>query len=149
MFRQRERSKAGRRLASRCVHSQVLAILASEKNRPSVWAAEHGATSPDPDDSEGANPGVRFRIHGRTGDLPEQLDGYLDEDAPRDAEELKVHLAHATEIDLTDVWMEDRESYLELDGTVSDAGEKGQLEELVARLMRGKEIKSRLRARNP
>ncbi len=129
------------------MHSQVLAIMPGEKNRFSVWAAEHGATSLDRDESGGgANPGVRFRIHGRTGELPEQLQGH--EDAG-DSEEMKVQLANATEIDLADVWIEDRDSYLELDGTVADEGEKRQLEELVGRLIKGKEVKSRLRSRNP
>ena len=117
--------------------------------RASVWAAEHGASSAERDEAEGANPGVRFRIHGRLGDrLPEQLVGE-DKRAALGPDELKVRLAQATEIDVTDVWMEVQGAEIELSGTVTDDGERRQLEDLVRRLTGGKLIKSRLLPRNP
>src|SRR6185436_9784732 len=99
----------GGSLARRCVHSQILAIVDSEKIRPSVWAAEHGASSLERDEGEGANPGVRFRIHGRLGDTPEELEGQ--DEAGRDGEDLKIQLALHTEIDLADVEIENLASY--------------------------------------
>jgi hypothetical protein len=144
------------------VHPHVLAIMVGDKNRSSVWAAEHGASSPAREEPEGANPGHRFRIHGRLGGvLPEQLDGEAESDQsdrsePSDGSgpdqelhDLKVRLAQATEIDLADVWIEAHGSYIELGGTVADDGERRQLVDLVSRLTKGKEIKSRLLPRNP
>jgi hypothetical protein len=130
----------------------TLAVMARQKNRPSVWAAEHGASSPEPEEPAGANPGVRFRIHGRLGDeLPEQLEEEVasarDHQIP-ELDDLKIRLAQATEIDVTDLWMRLRGQEIELSGTVDDDGERQQLEELVSRLT-GKTIRSRLRPRNP
>ena len=127
--------------------------MARQKDRASVWAAEHGASSAEPEEPAGANPGVRFRIHGRLGDqLPEQLEEEAatasDQKTP-ELDDLKVRLAQATEIDVTDVWMGLRGQEIELWGTVDDDGEREQLEELVSRLTGGKTIRSRLRPRNP
>jgi hypothetical protein len=128
-------------------------MRAEKETSTSVWAAEHGASSPAAAEPEGANAGHRFRIHGRLGQqLPEQLEGeeppasQADNDA---GERLRERLAQATEIDTHDVQIEVDDEGVELHGTVSDDGERRQLQDLVGRLSDGKPITSHLRARNP
>jgi hypothetical protein len=130
----------------------VSKVPAREKSNASVWAAEHGASSPAAAEPEGANAGHRFRIHGRLGEeLPEQLvggDPAIEPDAD-EGERLREALAQATEIDLHDVYIAVGEREVRVWGTVADDGERQQLEELVARLTTGTPLRSQLRPRNP
>jgi hypothetical protein len=113
--------------------------------RATVWAAEHGASSPELSGEhaeDGANAGHRFRIHGRLVDEPRP-----EADAPAglDAEGLRRYLAQHTEIDLSDVAFNLGDGELRLDGTIMGEGERQQLVELLARLPGVKRVDDQLR----
>jgi hypothetical protein len=129
-------------------------MIARDQGASSVWAAEHGASSLQTSDPEGANVGHRFRIHGRLGrQMPEQLRPGEPENRWQQGadagERLRETLAQATEIDLRDVHITVGDAEVELSGTLADDGERRQLEDLVARMIDGKRIISQLRPRNP
>jgi hypothetical protein len=105
-------------------------------NRATVWAAEHGASTPElggEAEDDGANVGHRFRIHGR---LPAA--------SPRPGE----YLAKQTEIDLRHVDFGLRNQEIHLSGTVADQGERRQLVALLANLPGVRAVHDRLRVEN-
>ena len=114
-----------------------------QRIRATVWAAEHGASSPDldldaeslADDDSPANVGHRFRIHGR---LEEAEAGSPLEVAQSgmklDPEFLRRLVAHETEVDVRDVQIEMNREQIVLRGTVGDEGERHEIETLLARI---------------
>jgi hypothetical protein len=117
--------------------------------RATVWAAEHGASSPDlggEHAEDGANAGVRFRIHGRLGSdepPPDAADVTGD-----DVAGLRRYLAQHTEVNLTDVSFSLRDRELRVDGTVMDEGEREELMSLLCRLPAVKAVHDGLRVKN-
>src|SRR5688572_1095584 len=110
---------------------------ATDKEGPTVWAAEHGASSPDIGRGEDAsNVGHRWRIHGRLEDLLHEDEARSDirpssasslADRPPgpslDVEGLRSLIARDTEIDIRDVYIELSRGEITLRGTVADDGE--------------------------
>jgi hypothetical protein len=156
------------------MHPHVLAMMARERtSASSVWAAEHGSSTADTEEPEGANPGHRFRIHGRLAQNSDQesdqennqendsANSQENQDSPArllasaldgsqaDGERLRELLAQATEIDVADVHIEVGQGTVDLWGTVGDDGERRQLEELVDRFTGTRLVTSRLQTRNP
>jgi hypothetical protein len=127
-----------------------------------VWAAEHGASSPElggDEEDDGANVGHRFRIHGR---LPADQDDIEDESpggsGPResaalpsqlDPDNLRHFLAGHTEIDLRYVDFSFRNQEIDVTGTVADEGERRELVALLSRLPGVRAVHDRLRVNNP
>jgi hypothetical protein len=114
---------------------------------PTVWAAEHGASTPDIGRGEDAsNVGHRWRIHGRLEDLSHEEHAAQDRDtssfaslvsqlpATLDVEALKTLVARETEIDIRDVQFELARGEVTLRGTVADNGERLALVELLQQL---------------
>ena len=110
---------------------------------PTVWAAEHGASTPDLGRGEDAsNVGHRWRIHGRLDDLlADEGEPNREAAAPRsssgastlDVEGLRRLIARETEIDAHDLHIELLGGGVTLRGTVPDEGARLALLELMRR----------------
>jgi hypothetical protein len=121
---------------------------ARDRGDVTVWAAEHGASELDEDESPGdsaANVGHRFRIHGRlTEETPEPLPGTRP-GMKLDPEFLRQLVAHETEVDVRDVHLAIEQQRIVLDGSVNDEGERQEIEALLARVPGVSAIDNRLR----
>jgi hypothetical protein len=129
---------------------------ARDRGEAAVWAAEHGASSPDlglqrvgsaqdAHDDSPANVGHRFRIHGRlTDETPEPLPGTRP-GMKLDPEFLRQLVAHETEVDVRDVHLAIEQQKIVLDGSVNDEGERQEIEALLARIPGVSAIDNRLR----
>jgi osmotically-inducible protein OsmY len=119
----------------------------SDKEK-SVWAAEHGASTDQAGDHEGANAGHRWRIHGRLEDLEDDA-----ETAPVTAaasgtrleDAIRARIARDSEIDARDVSIDVVGGTVTLSGTVVDDGERRELEALIARIPGIYSVRNRLR----
>jgi hypothetical protein len=113
-----------------------------------VWAAEHGASELDEDESPGdsaANVGHRFRIHGRlTEENPVPLPGTRP-GMKLEPEFLRQLVAHETEADVRDVHLAIEQQKIVLNGSVNDEGERQEIEALLARVPGVSAIDNRLR----
>jgi hypothetical protein len=126
---------------------------ARDRGGSTVWAAEHGASNPDPglqrvdshQDDSPANVGHRFRIHGRlTDENPEPLPGTRP-GMKLDPEFLRQLVAHETEVDVRDVHLAIEQQKIVLDGSVNDEGERQEIEALLARIPGVTAVDNRLR----
>jgi hypothetical protein len=144
------------------VQIAIVTKRTGQANQATVWAAEHGASSPDlggDEQDDGANVLHRFRIHGRLPAEPDDIEdeppggsgppevaappGYLDPD------NLRRFLAEHTEIDLRYVDFSFRNQEIDVTGTVTDEGERRELLALLSRLPEVRAVHDRLRVNNP
>jgi hypothetical protein len=120
---------------------------AASSEGPTVWAAEHGASTPDIGRGDDAsNAGHSWRIHGRLDDMLEKeggpafakrvahaADASGRPQRPLDVESLRSLLAEQTEIDLRDVQLKINRGEVTLLGTVAHQGEAKALTEILQR----------------
>jgi hypothetical protein len=133
----------------------------TEKEGPTIWAAEHGASTPDiGKDDDASNAGHRWRIHGRLQDRLEeeggppaadQLAGPSPAALPSilptiDEESLRSLVARETEVDLRDLQIQVSRGEVTLRGTVAHRGEIRGLLELLRRQPGVTAVHDRLRA---
>jgi hypothetical protein len=134
----------------------------TEKEGPTIWAAEHGASTPDIGRGDDAsNAGHRWRIHGRLEDRldEERLEGEGGARGPDqqagpppsildslDEEGVRSLIARETEIDLRDLEIQVSRGEVTLRGTLAHQGEIRGLLELLRRQPGVTAVHDRLRA---